>query len=324
MRQIVNRHIRMCRTYGDSLAWRLLHPFSIRQLAKNPGQAPPLSNQQDAMGTVLEFVKESAAAGVAAIACDLTNILRIGDAIAIGDPERPQILEFKSRHIPERLRYQGRHGRQLSRMEGTAKYLHEGHARVHGEPWERVALETTTPKEYDWQPLAEAIEQARSAGIGTVDLSDYQTIMVIADADFDADPIVEKYQRRRFYFGAHTRALEECWETISPPFVWMLDPESRFQLMEGDLIALNFVDPEAFVGISSKHGEIIAADVDDETLESGCFRVRAGNQTIIASSNFLRLVLYGFHTISSVAHTVIEAAAISGPRVAQVVEDPTD
>src|SRR5580700_4089059 len=78
----LKRHLHLCHHLGDGLAWRLLEPHTIRQLAKGEGRPPWLSHQLVATNQALETVS-----GVAkelnrsAIMADLTNIVRIGDVI---------------------------------------------------------------------------------------------------------------------------------------------------------------------------------------------------------------------------------------------------
>src|ERR1700694_504896 len=42
----INEHLRRLRLLGDSLAWTLLHPHAIRNLAKNDGRPPALCDRK--------------------------------------------------------------------------------------------------------------------------------------------------------------------------------------------------------------------------------------------------------------------------------------
>jgi hypothetical protein len=83
-------HLHLCHHLGDGLAWRLLEPHTIRQLAKGQGSPPWLSNQLYATNQALETVS-----GVAkelnrsAIMADLTNVVRIGDVIVPNGSQCP-------------------------------------------------------------------------------------------------------------------------------------------------------------------------------------------------------------------------------------------
>jgi hypothetical protein len=78
-------HLHACRTYGDALAWRYLHPHAIRQLAKNQGRPPHLGGQLASVAAALEVVEGAAKHGFPAIVSDLTHCLRIGDVIVVAE-----------------------------------------------------------------------------------------------------------------------------------------------------------------------------------------------------------------------------------------------
>lgn len=119
------------RFLGHSLAWRLLHPHAIRNLAKNDGQPPTLHDQSPEMEKCIATIHWLSSKGILAIAADLTHCLRIGDVVIVRDPETPDIVEFKATRRDERYRHQGRAGRQLHRMTKTIEYLYRGPSTGH-------------------------------------------------------------------------------------------------------------------------------------------------------------------------------------------------
>jgi hypothetical protein len=52
---MLKRHLHLCRHLGDGLAWRLLAPHTIRQLAKNDASKIFLSNQLSATNELLKI-----------------------------------------------------------------------------------------------------------------------------------------------------------------------------------------------------------------------------------------------------------------------------
>jgi hypothetical protein len=56
----LKKHLHLCHHLGDGLAWRLLDPHTIRQLAKNDGDPPYLSQQVAATTEGLEAINQLA------------------------------------------------------------------------------------------------------------------------------------------------------------------------------------------------------------------------------------------------------------------------
>ena len=104
-------HLRRLRLLGDGLAWRLLHPYTIRRLTKNQGGAQAVSTQAGFDAT-LQLAEQEAAKGRPVLVCDLTNCLRVGDVLLCSDPEQPVILESGGH---SRFKNKGRKGRQARR-----------------------------------------------------------------------------------------------------------------------------------------------------------------------------------------------------------------
>jgi hypothetical protein len=142
-RDALSFHIQRLRLFADGLAWLVLHPHVIRQLAKNDDVPKTLVDQGAAFDQVLASAKAHyRRLRVPVLIADLTSILKIGDLIVVTNTEAPMIIEVKQRlPKPEHL-MQGRVGRQISRAIGTLKYLHEGSAKVYGDEHHRHVVET--------------------------------------------------------------------------------------------------------------------------------------------------------------------------------------
>lgn len=92
-------HLRRLRLLGDGLAWNLLHPYTIRQLAKNSAGPPSIGNQEGFPAT-MKLAQEWAARGMPVLVCDLTNCLRVADVAVCADHERPLLLTAAMRTSP--------------------------------------------------------------------------------------------------------------------------------------------------------------------------------------------------------------------------------
>lgn len=317
-------HLRNLRHYGDALAWVVLHAHAIRNLAKNDGGPPWLSNQIAAVDSALNTIREIAKKDLTGVICDLTNVLRIGDVV-FGDPEAPSIVELKNR-VTERRKRLGRAGRQLSRMEGTVEYLTKGRAQVFGESYTRVVHESTVTPDYNWAALEELIASANRAGAATVVLSDHQVLFAQrSDLKFNLpeDKCFERFAGRHVMIGMLSRVLDECWSTIAAPFIWGLPAEQRFQLMEREIELGQVLSVDAFIGMETSEGKIIGVDQ-----ESGPFGpnvlVEIDDTTQACTANMLMQALYGFQTVESVGRSLIEFAASTSNLEQLVAEELTE
>ena len=77
----LKEHLLRLRLLGDSLAWRLLHPHAIRNLAKNDGRPPILCDRRPEVEKCLATVRWLSSDGIPAVVADLTHCLRIGDVV---------------------------------------------------------------------------------------------------------------------------------------------------------------------------------------------------------------------------------------------------
>jgi hypothetical protein len=138
----LKRHLHLCRHLGDGLAWRLLEPHTIRQLAKGQGSPPWLSHQLVATNETLEVVNRAAKElHLPAIIADLTNIVRIGDVIVPNETQGGIILELKSSPSrPLKGGYANRASRQLLSMQLMAEYLNGDRGTIFGTETEIRAL----------------------------------------------------------------------------------------------------------------------------------------------------------------------------------------
>jgi hypothetical protein len=132
---LIGRHIHAVRSYRDCLTFQQLSTYALRQLRRNSGKPPDLSGQGAAFKLPFDLCAAANEAGVPAILCDATNVLRTGDAVLCQDPDLPDIIECKaSQRAPDpRFWRQGRRGRQLARIERVTEFLRTGEGRLFGD-----------------------------------------------------------------------------------------------------------------------------------------------------------------------------------------------
>jgi len=136
------QHLKLLRLFGDALAWLLLHPYAIRQLAKNAGPPPALYNQTG-FGATRSIAEQICAGGEPALVADITNCVRISDVIACGDRERPRLIESGGH---PRFADRGRKGRQKRRAKAIEDLLNDGEAVLLGDPCETVTVEVAAER----------------------------------------------------------------------------------------------------------------------------------------------------------------------------------
>lgn len=307
------RHIHLLRSYGDALAWMLLHPHTIRQLANNPSAPPSLTGQAGSFEGTLQAAADYTSAGIPVLICDITNCLKIGDLVLCLHPERPGLVECKTRLVP-RFIMQGRTGRQVSRMISTLEYLYEGTAKVYGDSEPRLTVDVTAQADYSWEAVEAAVTAALGVGLGFAAAGDCDVVWACT-ADDDDLPIPREMKALASDWdmrcvGCHARALEEAKDAVPPPAAWPIDADCRFALMEVEVLLFHLVDLQHFTRIATKHGQIskvlthrTASDEYDHI-----FVVVVGGEEYQFSSRFLWDVLYGFQTIESTANIITESA----------------
>jgi hypothetical protein len=308
-------HIRQLRAFGDALAWRVLHPHTIRQLGKNQAMPPLLSDQRAAVELAKECVEGIAKEGHTALISDLTNILRIGDLIVAGHPEYPLIMELKASKVPESRKYLGRRGRQMSRMEGTGKYLFEGEAQVYGEPYVRRVVELDVKGEYNDRAVAPLLEEALRTGYAKSKLAEHHfAVAFTPEKEFKVpDEFAESFLLDpRTLLGLHSRPLLEAWSEFRSPMVWDLAPELRWALMEQDVSLIHLLSFKALIGFRNADGEIVS--IDDATPEAeehgimGSISVKIGDSLELMTLNTVHHVIYSNETVDSYCQWLIEGA----------------
>lgn len=312
----VKWHMRLLRCYGDAIAWSLLYPHTIRQLAKNPSAPLHLSGQKGHLETTLQLAREYAQDGTLVLIADITNCIKVGDIIICDNPELPVIGEVKTRFVPEQS-MQGRTGRQLSRMMSILKYLHEGKGKLFKEELTSVRIDISSEIEFSWHAVNQAVEEALHSGEGIGISSDSDIVWAFCDpkwtySDRNSYPEIPKRVRSltsRFKtgcLGCHARLLEEPSPLIPPPLVWPIDHDSRFALTEAEVILYHFIDVNRFTKIETEYGQVV--QILSTKGEINGFTVEAKGQQCTLSNRFLTDVLYGFQTIESTARSMIELA----------------
>ncbi|MGH2892601.1 MAG: hypothetical protein ACRDPM_04935 [Solirubrobacteraceae bacterium] len=269
-RDLLKQHRSKLRAIGDALAWLLLPAHTIRTLAKHPGRAaaPPVDAEDAAF--VMHVVEKLASAGRVPIVSDLTNVLLVGDIVAVEPGGSVEVVECKNTRIPARPPSSGRLARQRQRGEAIARYLRES-AMSYAEEAERladalgipaaarpslaaanlVAMDVDLPEPHpEWLDMACARYDDSPRGVGLVEIGpgDY---LLIADwqaftGDESGDVVAALPPMRRGFLSVHQQQLAEpapcCRSILSYPLDW----ELRADLLETELVMVRLVDLAIF------------------------------------------------------------------------------
>lgn len=293
-------HRRQLRLMGDSIAWRVLHPHAIRNLAKNAGKPPKIIDRSAEIEKCLLAVEEVAGSfKVEGLVADLTHCVKIGDVILARDRERPDIIEFKSKeHKPEH-QHQGRRGRQLYRMKKTAEYLNTGKVDFGEEAPTRWCLPVSVPATFNFDAVERVTAKALDSGSA---LEVVETGHWIGSCRPGSTPVFP--ENHQFHGGTWiaflSDAIPNLLSEVAPPMAWPISFDARCALMEGELTLFQIVDSALFLrdGVRFTQDDVPTETMFDVQSPAGWFK---------CSAYFARQVLFGFRTIDSIVKTMIAA-----------------
>lgn len=303
-RSAEREHLKLLRLVGDALAWKTLHPHTIRQLAKHPGKPPALGSQGRAFDFVLECAHAVAETGVAVRVCDLTNVLRIGDLV-IGDYEQPSLVECALDGSGQ-YKKTSRKGRQVARMEGVVGVLRDGFGHIPGTAVPIVVQATTGEIAYNWALVERAARKALTDGGAVVREGSDVVWAIRSGTDPRGGPFAKEAMRLTADFAEplvsnSAEVLDHPSPLVPPPLSWPLPLELRQALVERDLRLLHVVDLAHFLSIEHEGARIteIRRNKGGNLLEP-CFTfTRPDGVRGFASTRFVEEVLHGFMTIDS-------------------------
>lgn len=297
-------HLRLLRLLGDGLAWRLLHPYAIRQLAKNPAPPPALGSQGDGFRFTLDAARKLTANEHLVLVSDLSHCLTIGDLVICDDRERPSIVECGGH---EKFLDKGRKGRQRQRAQAVTDLLNEGTATFPGNELATQTLELDKPQGDTWAVVDRVVVAADREG-SAAELASDDDLVFAARADDDAEAPDARLMNHMAEpaVAIYTRLLERPDPRVPPCVEWDVSVEAKRLLYQGDVFVGHVIDLAAFVGRRMGNAEIV------KILRSGKevagFGVVVGNDPLAFSHEFLTDVLLGFQTIESTAETILESA----------------
>lgn len=269
---LFKHHRTKLRAIGDALAWLLLPAHTIRTLSKHPGRgAPPPIDTKDA-AFVMQVVDQLFRAGRVPIIADLTNVLLVGDVIAVSSGGGIEVVECKNTRIPVRPPISGRLARQRQRGETLTHYLRESVMPYPAETQPAVtalaaaldipaptppaspnlvAMDVDLPEPNpEWLVTACMRYEESPQGVGMVEIGPGDYLLITDRHGFRDDRIRDVVgalpSLRQPYLSVHFEQLNEpqphCRSILSYPIDW----EFRAALLETDLVMVRLVDLAIF------------------------------------------------------------------------------
>lgn len=267
-RDLLKHHRGKLRAIGDALAWTLLPAHTIRALAKHPGHAaPPPVDAEDA-AFVMRVVELLVDAGYLPIVSDLTNVLLVGDVVAIGRRGEIEVVECKNTRIPVKPPTSGRLARQRQRGEKLSGYLRDStmpyaeesrqYAAKMGIPAEArmvsanlVAMDVVLPEPHpEWLATAYSQYEKSPHGIARLEIGPGDYLVLVDRQAFegdDGDSVLDAIPpMRRGCISFHWEQLDDPAPHSRSILSYPLDWELRAGLLETELAIIRFVDLAIF------------------------------------------------------------------------------
>jgi hypothetical protein len=254
-------HRQLMRMLGDAIAWRSLHPYTIRQLHHRAGAPPNLGKQAGFQQTV-----EASAAfterRIPVVICDLTYCLGTGDVVAITDRERPMLIECgnpRYARTPRKIR-------QTLRADAALEQLRTGVAQWPNRTMPTLTVEVATPSEHIYETVSRAIYSAQENGTAVLFPNPDQAVFAYRE-----DKLCEggESDMARTLLGQCAFAVTELHNRrpsprVAPPHVWPINAECRRAVIEGEVIVGHLVRVGAFDGPSRGPVRLLGVDASGD------------------------------------------------------------
>lgn len=303
-KNILHFHISRLRLYMDGIAWRIVHPHTIRQLANNKRSTPPsIEGQGKAFDRVLEAARNYFDYyQVPVFISDITNVLKIGDLVVCVSRETPILIECKSSLPAPRHLMQGRVGRQLSRATGTLEYLRTGKTKIMGETEFKQTVESPHLAKRNWDVVSEVCQKASENGYALHNISEHEIIAAYAPGNSDTVyRELEQSKRGDVFLGTSLGLMNMDDGLFPPPSAWPILKELRHLMLEEKIILCHFIDSRAFEQ-QSQGGDSITISLQN----SSPITVRVNDTEYQLTRRFIYDVLYGFETVDSCVKGMID------------------
>jgi hypothetical protein len=250
-------HRQLLRMLGDAIAWRCLHPYTIRQLHHRAGAPPNLSNQSGFQQT-LEAAEELTKRGIPTIICDLTYCLGTGDVIGVTNSEQPLLIEVGNPRYAQTARKK----RQRLRANAAAQQLNTGEAQWPNRQLRTHTIEVSKPRENIYDALQRVIRVAQNEGQASEAPNPDQLVFASHAGTTFNPAALDRLEADPIQIAFAVTALHERIPNprIAPPHVWPIDVDCRRAVIESDVIVGHAIRLDAFSGPADGEARLLGAE----------------------------------------------------------------
>jgi hypothetical protein len=254
-------HRQLMRMLGDAIAWRSLHPYTIRQLHHRAGAPPNLSRQAGFQQTV-DAAEAFTERGIPVVICDLTYCLGTGDVVAVIDRERPMLIECgnpRYTRTPRKIR-------QTLRADAALEQLRTGVAQWPNRTMPTLTVEVATASEHIYETVERAIYSAQENGTAILIPNPDQAVFAYREDRISGGGEADT---ARALLGQCAFVVTELHDRrpsprIAPPHVWPIDAECRRAVIEGEIVVGHLVRVGAFNGPSQGPARLLGVDTSGD------------------------------------------------------------
>lgn len=249
--QELSRHKRLVRIIGDSLAFSVLDQHTIRTLSRHPGPSPSIVGQREDFAHVSNIAEMLAASGYVPLLCDVTNLLKVGDIVAVAE-DHVLVLECKRSPLPSRLPGNGRLARQRLRGTQAAEYLRRSQIAESDGVRQALPVDLPEPCWHALTDLASRVSTLSGSAIAMLDDGDAVALAIVGDSLENVTEIIEELNHavaaNSPVFGTQLDILESPRWNCPPPLVFPVQPLLRHALLEGNALMFRLIDSDRFLG----------------------------------------------------------------------------
>ena len=285
--------------FGDALAFLYLDKFSIKHAFFEVDQrgikiGAGLIDGKAGLDVELACLDAAISAGVPAVLCDITNVLRYGDVCLLGASD-PMLLEVKS---GDRLSQRGK--RQMQMLDRLHAFLRTDHAecfRGFDGTVRRVAFKA--PEQTNIEALNTCINTAERDGQATVRPEPGVTIVAIygtVDVSAIFDGAIDE---PRMVFMLNSDKNDRAWSPYLPFVLSIRAGRHLLDFIEGRLFLIVLIDPRPLCAAMAQDGWRVRFEVESEYAIQ-CFHPLT-RAYVGLSREFLSRAAYDFVSLAWIA-----------------------
>ncbi|WP_171229876.1 hypothetical protein [Ruegeria sp. HKCCA4008] len=253
---------------GDSLAFLYLDRFSLKQTYFNvenysPKQGGGFLSGQTGLAGEIAVLEQAIEAGVPAVLCDLTNVVRYGDVCLLGAAD-PFPIEVKSSKTKDK-----RGKRQKRKLAKLLEFLESDRAQgFRGNSKTTVRIETSLPLNSYSEQLEAAIQDAESEGMVTFDVDECLRVAVFQGAERDMSRLMDGIDGDRA-LGNFVNDIKSnmLWAYHYPYALSFKHTKNYAKFVHGEVVIVTILDMGKFESKLAYDGIELKVEADENSIQ---------------------------------------------------------